>query len=174
MTFCTFCKKPGHTASECWHKPRYIKEIRKENGKLKKTYYISTEAKPETRLRQRSPSPIQARIQKPKNKQRKECEPEKEQEVMLIKEIKPGPSNKEQPKAYRCSECIKWEIRLQHTLKEKDSLKDQIESIKQTKHVPDNQIINDRINKSLAEENKKLREERDAWKKLYEMKRQKK
>ena len=68
---------------------------------------ISTEAKPETRLRQRSPSPIQARIQKPKNKQRKECEPEKEQEVMLIKEIKPGPSTKEQPKAYRCSECIK-------------------------------------------------------------------
>ena len=32
----TFCKKPGHTASECWHKPRYIKEIRKENGKLKR------------------------------------------------------------------------------------------------------------------------------------------
>ena len=73
---------------------------------------------------------------------------------MVIKEVKPGPSNKAQSKAYKCNECIKWEIRLQHTLKENDRLKDL-----------------DRINKSLADENEKLREERNAWKKLYETKR---
>jgi hypothetical protein len=77
--------------------------------------------------RQRSPSPIQERIQKPKTKQRKECNPEKgiarnkcpvkEQEIMVIKEVKPGPSNKAQAKSYKCNECIKWEIRLQHCLR---------------------------------------------------------
>jgi len=156
--------KPGHTNSTCWYKPKYIKEIRKENGKLKKTYFFSTEAKPHSKQRQRSPSPIQERIQKPKNQQRKECNPEKsktrnkhpvkEQEIIVIKEVKPGPSNKAQAKPYKCNECIKWEIRLQHCLKENDSLK---------------QL--DRINKSLADENEKLREERNAWKKLYETKR---
>ena len=165
MTFCTFCMKPGHTGLTCWYKPKYIKEIRKDsNGKLKKTYFFSTEAKPQSKLRRRSPSPIQERIQKPKNQQRKECNPEKnktrnkhpvkEQEIMVIKEIQPGPSNKAQSMSYKCNECIKWEIRLQHCLKENDSLK---------------QL--DRINKSLADENDKLREERNAWKKLYETKR---
>ena len=84
MTFCTFCMKTGHTASTCWYKPKYLKEIRKENGKLKKTYFFSTENKQHTKQRKRSPSPIQERIQKPKNKQRKECDPEKKQSKKQI------------------------------------------------------------------------------------------
>ena len=72
MTFCTFCMKPGHTAPTRWYKPKYIKEIRKDsNGKLKKTYFFSTKAKPHSKQRQRSPSPIQERIQKPKKTAKK-------------------------------------------------------------------------------------------------------
>ncbi len=52
---------------------------------------------------------------------------------MVIKEVKPGPSNKAQSKAYKCNECIKWEIRLQHTLKEKDKRRADTKSYKREK-----------------------------------------
>ena len=46
MMWCTICDVRGHSTSECWYKPKtstynkYIKEIRKENGKLKKKYSL--------------------------------------------------------------------------------------------------------------------------------------
>ena len=38
--WCSICSKKGHITSECWYKPNYIKEITRENGKLKKKYTL--------------------------------------------------------------------------------------------------------------------------------------
>ena len=39
---CSICDVRGHATTDCWYKPKYIKEIRKENGKPKKKYSIAT------------------------------------------------------------------------------------------------------------------------------------
>ena len=54
-----------------------------------------------------------------------------------------------------CQVCIKYEIRLQHVLKDKD----------------EEEINNMKVSKYLAEENMQLRRERDSWKTLYHAKR---
>ena len=41
MTWCNICNRGGHLTKDCWYKPNYIKEIKRENGKLKKTYALS-------------------------------------------------------------------------------------------------------------------------------------
>ena len=38
--WCSICDKRGHITSECWYKPNYIKEISREDGKLKKKYTL--------------------------------------------------------------------------------------------------------------------------------------
>ena len=38
--WCSICDKRGHITSECWYKPNYIKEISREDCKLKKKYML--------------------------------------------------------------------------------------------------------------------------------------
>ena len=38
--WCSICDKRGHATTDCWYKPNYIKEISREDGKLKKKYTL--------------------------------------------------------------------------------------------------------------------------------------
>ena len=38
--WCSICDVRGHATTDCWYKPKYIKEIRKENGKPKKSIQL--------------------------------------------------------------------------------------------------------------------------------------
>ena len=38
--WCSICDKRGHATTDCWYKPNYIKEISREDGKLKKKYAL--------------------------------------------------------------------------------------------------------------------------------------
>ena len=54
-----------------------------------------------------------------------------------------------------CQDFIKWEMRLQHVVKDKD----------------EENINNKKIIKSLTEKNMQLRRERESWKTIYHAKR---
>ena len=128
---CSICDKRGHITSECWCKPNYIKEISREDGKLKKKYTLPSLQKSgkttiklkhdkdeRSRSRSSSPPPRQRQSVKPKQSQtragkfspKRPTNPVGEIEVIDI--IKPSTS-----KSSKCPECLKWDTRMQHTLK---------------------------------------------------------
>ena len=37
--WCSICDKRGHATTDCWYKPNYIKEISREDGKLKRNMH---------------------------------------------------------------------------------------------------------------------------------------
>ena len=41
--WCSICDVRGHATTGSWYQPKYIKEIRKENGKPKKKYSNTTQ-----------------------------------------------------------------------------------------------------------------------------------
>ena len=134
--WCSICDKRGHATTDCWYKPNYIKEISRENGKLKKKYALpllqksgkttlkSRHGKDE-RSRSRSLSPQQRQSVKPKQNHTKtgKFSPKRPTnpvgEIQVIDIIKPSTS-----KSSKCPECLKWDTRMQHTLKTK-KLQDQ-------------------------------------------------
>ena len=83
--WCSICDKRGHITSECWYKPNYIKEISREDGKLKKKYTLPSLQKSgkntlksnhdkddRSRSRSSSPPPRQRQSVKPKQSQTKD------------------------------------------------------------------------------------------------------
>ena len=85
-------------------------------------------------------------------------------DIQIVREVSSRPSPEKSKKwtaekiklpAYKCNECIKWELRLHQQLKNRD-----MEKAETT-----------RIIKSLTEENMKIRAERESWKTLYMSKR---
>ena len=180
MTYCNFCQKRGHQSADCWYKNKYIKEITKKNGKLVKTYKYDNES---TRNKRRSSSPIQTSItisthhkkskSKTHNEQKRRQSPIliQQPDIELIKEIRNTPSGPQPPKALstipstststaynRCKECVKWEIRLQHSL-----------SANIIEKKESNRIIQKLTEEtmSLRDEMRKMKEDRDSWKSLY-------
>ena len=163
MRWCTFCDVRGHLTSDCWYKPKHIKEIKRENGKLKKTYTISSsnkrnDVKPtkhESRSKTRTPSPSKQNTRKPTGtKSKQPSNPNKQSsqvgEVEVVEIIKQTSSNQ---KPSSCKECLKWDMRMQHSLKYQEVTRNE-----------DKKII-----KSLTEEVMRLKEEKDCYKKLYEI-----
>ena len=132
MKWCSICDKRGHITSECWYKPNYIKEIkRQEDGKLKKKYTLPSLQKSgknvqtskhdideRSRSRSSSPPPRQRQSVKPTQNQTKtgKISPKRPNnpvgEIEVIDIIKPSTS-----KSSKCPECLKWDTRMQHTLK---------------------------------------------------------
>ena len=129
--WCSICDKRGHITSECWYKPNYIKEISREDGKLKKKYTLPSLQKSgkttikskhntneRSRSRSSSPPPRQRQSVKPKQNQTKtgKFSPKRPNnpvgEIEVIDIIKPSTS-----KSSKCPECLKWDTRMQHTLK---------------------------------------------------------
>ena len=182
MSFCLYCNRPGHTSYQCWSKNKYLKEIRRnENGKLTKrycpAYSTSNNSDFDENERKQAKEKPRTRARSPKdNKVKSKSGPEKqtvilkakptrkliqENEIQIVQEVQ----NKRPPKPLdtqqavlsgyqKCKECIKWEIRLQHVMKEKD----------------ETDFNNKKIIKSLTEETMKLRRERECWKTLYQSK----
>ena len=173
--WCSICDKRGHITSECWYKPNYIKEIkRQEDGKLKKKYTLPSLQKSgknvqtskhdideRSRSRSSSPPPRQRHSAKPKQSQTKagKFSPKRPTtsvgEIEVIDIIKPSTS-----KSSKCPECLKWDTRMQHTLKYQEVTRSE-----------DKKVI-----KSLTEENMRLNQllkktitERDSFKNLYEV-----
>ena len=172
--WCCICDKRGHITSECWYKPNYIKEISREDGKLKKKYTLPSSQKSEKttlkskhdkdeRSRSRSSSPPlrQRQSAKPKQSQLKigKFSPKRPTnpigEIEVIDIIKPSTS-----KSSKCPECLKWDTRMQHTLKYQEVTRSD-----------DKRVI-----RALTEENMRLNQllkktitERDSFKTLYEV-----
>ena len=130
--WCSICDKRGHITSECWYKPNYIKEIkRQEDGKLKKKYTLPSLQKSgknvqtskhdideRSRSRSSSPPPRQRQSVKPTQNQTKTGKifPKRPNnpvgEIEVIDIIKPSTL-----KSSKCAEGIKWDTRMQHTFK---------------------------------------------------------
>ena len=172
--WCSICDKRGHITSECWYKPNYIKEISREDGKLKKKYTLPSlqksgkttiKSKHDTdersRSRSSSPPPRQRQSVKPKQNQTKtgKFSPKRPNnpvgEIEVIDIIKPSTS-----KSSKCPECLKWDTRMQHTLKYQEVTRSD-----------DKRVI-----RALTEENMRLNQllkktitERDSFKTLYEV-----
>ena len=172
--WCSICDKRGHATTDCWYKPNYIKEISREDGKLKKKYALpllqksgkatlksrydkdersrSRSSSPQTRQRQ-SPKPKENHTKITKFSPKRPTNPVGEIEVIDI--IKPSTS-----KSSKCPECLKWDTRMQHTLKYQEVTRSE-----------DKKVI-----RSLTEENMRLNQllkktitERDSFKTLYEV-----
>ena len=168
------CDKRGQITSECWYKPNYIKEISREDGKLKKKYTLPSLQKSgktalkskhdkDERSRSRSSSPPtrQKHSVKPKQSQTKagRFSPKRPTtpvgEIQVIDIIKPSTS-----KSSKCPECLKWDSRMQHSLKYQEVTRSE-----------DKRVI-----RNLTEENMRLNQllkktitERDSFKTLYEV-----
>ena len=172
--WCSICDKRGHITSECWYKPNYLKEISREDGKLKKKYTLPSLQKSgkttlkskhdkdeRSRSRSSSPPPRQRQSVKPKQSQTKigKFSPKRPTnpvgEIEVIDIIKPSTS-----KSSKCPECLKWDTRMQHTLKYQEVTRSD-----------DKRVI-----RALTEENMRLNQllkktitERDSFKTLYEV-----
>ena len=171
--WCSICDKRGHITSECWYKPNYIKEISREDGKLKKKYTLPSLQKSKnvqkskhdnderSRSRSSSPPPRQKHSVKQKQSQTKaekfspKRSPNSVGEIQVIDIIKPSTS-----KSSKCPECLKWDNRMQHTLKYQEVTRSE-----------DKRVI-----RSLTEENMRLNQllkttitGRDSFKNLYEV-----
>ena len=172
--WCSICDKRGHITSECWYKPNYIKEISREDGKLKKKYTLPSLQKSgkttlkskhdkdeRSRSRSSSPPPRQRQSVKPKQSQTKigKFSPKRPTnpvgEIEVIDIIKPSTS-----KSSKCPECLKWDTRMQHSLKYQEITRNE-----------DKRVI-----KCLTEQNFRLNQqlqkaikERDSFKTLYDL-----
>lgn len=167
--WCSFCDIRGHNSSECWWKPNHIKEINKEDGKWKKKYNLPAKSTPINRdekytkqkRKTRTPSPIRKPETKPKQQanrftKQKSKSPEKHLhgEIQVIEVIN-QPITKS-----KCKDCIKWDIRMQQTLKYQQEAK-----------IDHNQIVasKEKIIKSLSDRIIKLQQEKECYKRLYEL-----
>ena len=138
MTYCLFCMRNGHLTSDCWNKNKYIKEINRDNnGKFRKTYvsryqpankiHVSSTGNGRKISKVKDEGKICKNINntddEKTNKHKKE---EKKQalEIEVIKEILNQKKKQSSPKpstSYnKCENCVKWELRLQPFLKDKD------------------------------------------------------
>ena len=175
--WCSICNVRGHATTDCWYKPKYIKEIRKENGKLKKKYSITTQQNKRsnfdrnTKNRSRSRTPTPTRVEtrrcrdtKPeetttKTKNTRKSPPKspshkaKYVEIIEVTRLSAKPSTSTSKK---CQECLKWNNRIAQSLHYQEMTRNE-----------DKRII-----KSLTEENQKLREEKDCYKRLLEISQQ--
>ena len=119
--WCCICDKRGHITSECWYKPNFIKEISREDGKLKKKYTLPSLQKSgkttikskhntneRSRSRSSSPRPRQRQSVKPKQNQTKtgKFSPKRPTnpvgEIKVIDIIKPSTS-----KSSKYPDCLK-------------------------------------------------------------------
>ena len=170
MTYCLFCMRSGHLTSDCWNKNKYIKEINRDNnGKFRKTYvsryqpaekiYVSNKNKERKTSKKKDEGKLcknrnitddekdEKHHVKPKNKQTSDIEIVKEVPKCMKQNQIPNPSTSYN----KCENCVKWELRLQQCLKDKDCQK----------------LDNAKVVKSLTEEIMQLRRQRDSWKTLY-------
>ena len=172
--WCSICDKRGHATTDCWYKPNYIKEISRENGKLKKKYalpLLQKSGKTTLKSRHGKDERSRSRSSSPPAKQRQSVKPKQNHtntgkfspkrptnpvgEIEVIDIIKPSTS-----KSSKCPECLKWDTRMQHTLKYQEVTRSE-----------DKKVI-----RSLTEENMRLNQllkktitERDSFKTLYEV-----
>ena len=172
--WCSICDKRGHATTDCWYKPNYIKEISRENGKLKKKYalpLLQKSGKTTLKSRHGKDERSRSRSSSPPTKQRQSVKPKQNHtktgkltpkrptnpvgEIEIIDIIKPSTS-----KSSKCPECLKWDTRMQHTLKYQEVTRSE-----------DKKVI-----RSLTEENMRLNQllkktitERDSFKNLYEV-----
>ena len=172
--WCSICDKRGHITSECWYKPNYIKEISREDGNLNKKYTLpSLQESGKTTLKSRHDKDERSRSRSssPQTRQRQSVKPKENHtkvtkfspkrptnpvgEIEVIDIIKPSTS-----KSSKCPECLKWDTRMQHTLKYQEVTRSE-----------DKKVI-----RSLTEENMRLNQllkktitERDSFKTLYEV-----
>ena len=189
--WCSICDVRGHSTSDCWYKPKtstynkYIKEIRKENGKLKKKYSLVPQhnripiEKRNTTRRSRSKSPTPQRKEeavRPTNTKPKENyvktkhtrkSPPKSPlhtvgEVEVVEIVKPSTSKYQNPTNTKCPECLKWSQRMSNSLHYQEVTMNE----------------NKRLIKTLTEETMRLNQllkkaitERDSFKNLYEVNR---
>ena len=178
MTWCNICNRGGHLTKDCWYKPNYIKEIKTENGKLKKTYTLSFSNKNQNqddkntkridkRSKTRTPSPDKHPIPKSKNENQlkignrsiKRQQTTITGEIEIIEIIKPT-QKQSKSIASKCSECLKWDMRMQHSLKYQEITRNDDKRI--IKSITDENI-------KLRQEIEKLKQERDCFKKLFEI-----
>ena len=168
--WCCICDKRGHNTAECWYKKNFLKEINREGGKWKKKYTLPISSTPnkgnEYRKKNRTPTPprrphlqdIPVQSSKPTNSknQGNKTPPRNKNttkgEVEVIELIK-QPTYNPTTSTSTCKECLKWDMRMQHTLKYQEVTKND----------------NNKIIKSLTETNMKLTQERDCYKRLYEL-----
>ena len=168
--WCCICDKRGNNTAECWYKKNFIKEINREGGKWKKKYTLpmtNTQNKGyESRNKNRTPTPprrphlqdIPVKSSKPSNSknQGNKTPPRNKNttkgEVEVIEIIK-QPTYNPTSSTSTCKECLKWDMRMQHTLKYQEVTKNDT----------------NRIIKNLTETNMKLTQERDCYKRLYEL-----
>ena len=171
--WCSICDKRGHVTSECWYKPSYIKEITKENGKLKKKYTLHPPHN--KRSRSRKPTPTRNNIKKCTGPKPKEPTTKNQQtkspprsplhtvgEVEVVEIVKPSTSKYQNPTNTKCPECLKWSQRMQNSLHYQEVTMNE----------------NKRLIKTLTEETMRLNQllkkaitERDSFKNLYEVNR---
>ena len=172
--WCSICDKRGHITSECWYKPNYIKEISREDGKLKKKYTLPSLQKSgkttlkskhdkDERSRSRSSSsrPRQRQSVKPRQSHTKagKFSPKRPTnsvgEIVVIDIIKPSTS-----KSSKCPECLKWDTRMQHTLKYQEVTRSDDKRVIRTL-TEENMRLNQLLKKTITE--------RDSFKTLYEV-----
>ena len=180
--WCNICDQRGHNTSECWYKRNFLKEITREDGKWKKKYTLPNLEAPnkryETRnvrepIRNKSRTPTTPRRISPTptgTRPKQKSEPSKTNnhgnktpprshetkmgEVQVMEIIK-------QPTASTsCKECLKWDMRMQHTLKYQEETRNDDKRI--IKSITDE-------NMTLRKEIMKLKQERDCFKKLFEI-----
>ena len=78
--WCSICDKRGHITSECWYKPNYIKEISREDGKLKKKYALPSlqkSGKATVKSRYDKDERSRSRSSSPQTRQRQSVKPKR-------------------------------------------------------------------------------------------------
>ena len=176
--WCSFCDKRGHNTYECWYKNQHIKEIAREDGKLKKKYklppsYFSSKSKETRNTKSRSKSPSPNKKEKARTN---ETKPKPFTSRRYLQDIpginrpeiidtadvtKSKPLNKPYSK---CEECLKWNKKMQDSLAYQEITRNEYKQI--IKNLTEkNMELNQRLKKATTE--------RNSFRDLYECNKQK-
>ena len=79
--WCSICDVRGHATTDCWYKPKYIKEIRKENGKPKKKYSITTKQNKKSNFDRNTKNISRSRTPTPTRVETRRCRDTKPEET---------------------------------------------------------------------------------------------
>ena len=175
--WCSICDKRGHNTYECWFKNRHLKEVSIKDGKLKKKYSLpfsnSTSrnnndlqpSKTKNRSRSRSTSPSKHISSKSKDFIKKSPPRPLLQDIGAEGEIidltnKSKTKSTPQKSFSKCEECLRWNRRMSETLAYQEITRNENKKIiKELKEI--NMELNEKFNKAI--------QERDSFKKLYEI-----
>ena len=186
----SFCDKRGHNTIECWYKNKHLKEISREDGKLKKKYNlppstsssknrVTIHAEKRNKSRSRSPTPYKNENPGSTGSKTKQSTPpinsrtygKKSPPRPLLQDIGAGGeiidlTNKSKTKSTpqksfsKCEECLRWNRRMSETLAYQEITRNENKKIiKELKEI--NMELNEKLNKTI--------QERDSFKKLYEI-----